>query len=275
MTAGQVHGHYGREQLVDAIAAALRRIGKDPAQLRPADLAGVDEFHARGREASLELAARMAPEQEAEVLDIGCGLGGPSRLLASGYGCRVTGIDLTEDYCGAARTLAEWVGLADRVAYARADALALPFADAAFAHVWTQHVAMNIADKARLYREVFRVLRPGGSFALYDVMQGPGGEAVLPVPWAAQPSMNHLETPDAVRGRLVDAGFDIDHWQDSSDLGRRWFADANRRIAEKGLPPLSIGLVLGPTFVQMAANLGRNLDERRVVLIEAICRRPA
>ena len=275
MTDGHFQRHYGKEQLIEAIAAALRRLGKDPAQLNPADLAGVDEFHVRGREASKELAAKLLPEADAPVLDIGCGLGGPSRLLAAGYGCRVTGIDLTEDYCRAASTLSEWVGLTDRVAYACADALALPFADAGFAHVWTQHVAMNIADKPRLYHEVFRVLRPHGRFALYDVLQGPAGEALLPVPWARETTMNYLATPEALRRLLSDAGFEIVHWQDSTALGRRWFAEASRRIGEKGLPPLGVGLLLGPAFAQMAANMSRNLDEGRIVLIEAVCRRPS
>ena len=147
-----VKEHYTRCDLTEAIREALQQVGKDPAHLQPAELAAVDEFHIRGRQATLELASRIKPTPADRVLDIGSGLGGASRALAATYGCHVTGIDLTEEYCRTARELAEWVGLGDRVTYQQADALDLPFPDGSFDIAWTQHVAMNIPDKATLYR---------------------------------------------------------------------------------------------------------------------------
>jgi MPBQ/MSBQ methyltransferase len=267
-----VERHYRRDGLLAAIEAGLRRAGKDPARLVPEDLAPVDEFHARGRRATLELAARLQPSPASHVLDIGSGLGGPSRLLAAKYGCRVTGIDLTEDYCRVAATLSQWVGLADRVGYCRADALRLPFPDARFDAAWTQHVAMNIADKALLYREIHRVMRPGGAFALYDVLQGPGGAIHLPVPWAREASASHLVTPDALRGLLGASGFALTGWRDTTAEARQAFAEKPRRGGGTE-PPLGLFLVLGADFGAMAASLRRNLDEERVVLIEAVAHR--
>jgi ubiquinone/menaquinone biosynthesis C-methylase UbiE len=218
-----VEEHYTRRDLTGAIREALQQAGKDPADLQPLDLAAVDEFHIRGRQATLELGDRLKPNSSDRVLDIGSGLGGASRALAAAYGCHVTGIDLTEEYCRTARELASWVSLDDKVQYQQADALNLPFPDASFDIAWTQHVAMNIADKATLYREAYRVLKLGGWFAIYDVLQGDGGEVVFPVPWAREPSISHLVTPEELRRLLEQTGFEVEHWQDTTAWGRDWF----------------------------------------------------
>ena len=268
-----VEEHYTRRNLTKAIREALQQVGKDPAHLQPADLAAVDEFHIRGRQATLELASRLKPTATDRVLDIGSGLGGASRALADTYGCHVTGIDLTEEYCRTARELAQWVGLEDYVTYQQANALDLPFPDGSFDIAWTQHVAMNIPDKATLYREACRVLKPGGVFALYDVLQGQGGEVIFPVPWAREPSISHLVTPQELRSLLEQSGFEVDHWQDTTAAGREWFVEMNRRFQESGPPAVSFVLLMGSEFKEMAANQRRNLEENRIALIETICRK--
>ncbi len=267
-----VDDHYGRGDIVAAIRDGLARAGKDLDALVPDDLAPVDEFHVRGRAATLELAERLAPNEASHVLDVGSGLGGASRMLAAGYGCRVTGIDLTESYCRAAATFAGWVGLDHLVEYRQGSALALPFEDASFDAAWTQHVAMNIEDKGAMYAEVRRVLGPGGRFAIYDVLQGAGGAVRYPVPWAREPSISFLVTPDELRDLLVAAGFEIESWRDTTALARDWFREVAARIAEDGPPPLGWHLFLGADFKDMAANQRRNLKEDRVALIEAVAR---
>ncbi len=268
-----VEEHYTRRDLTGGIREALQQVGKDPAHLQPADLAAVDEFHIRGRQATLELADRIKPTATDRVLDIGSGLGGASRALADTYGCHVTGIDLTEEYCRTARELAEWVGLDDYVTYQQANALDLPFPEGSFDIAWTQHVAMNIPDKATLYREAYRVLKRGGVFALYDVLQGPGGEVIFPVPWARDPSISHLVTPPELRSLLEQSGFAVEHWQDTTAAGRDWFIEMNRRFQRSGPPAISFVLLLGSEFKEMAANQRRNLEENRIALIETICRK--
>ena len=267
-----VEDHYTPGDLIEAIRDGLRRAGKDVDNLAPADLAAIDEFHIRGRAASVELAERLGLDAETTVLDVGCGLGGASRLLAADYGCKVTGIDLTEAYCQAAGAIAQWVGLDRLTAYRQGDALDLPFADSAFEVAWTQHVAMNIRQKDLMYAEVRRVLEPGGLFAIYDVMQGRGGDIFFPVPWAGDPSISFLVEPDAARRLLTEAGFEIVSWRDTTAEGRAWFQKMAARLRTGAAPPLGFHLLLGPAFARMAENQRRNLEEDRIALIECVCR---
>ncbi|MEX0921158.1 MAG: methyltransferase domain-containing protein [Rhodovibrionaceae bacterium] len=263
--------HYTRGGLAEKIFAALRAAGKDPEKLTLDDLAPIDEFHSRGREATLELAgfARLMPETR--VLDLGCGLGGPARRLAKIFACRVTGLDLTPEYVEVANLLAECCGLKSRIAFIQGNALDTPFEDASFDVVWSQHAAMNIADKAKLYAEAARLLKPGGRLALYDILAGEGGAPHFPLPWARDPAHSHLIAPEALRETLSAAGFEVQHWRERSADGLAWFTAAEEHFAAKGLPPLGLHLLLGEEdFLAMIENLRRNFAEGRVRLFEAI-----
>lgn len=268
-----VASHYARRDLAQAIFAALENAGRDLSRLTLEDLAPIDEFHIRGREATLELGRALGLSPGMAVLDVGSGLGGPSRHLATAYGCRVTGIDLTAEYCRVASLLADRLGLADRVAYRQGDALAMPFDDDTFDAAYTQHAAMNIPDKAALYAEVARVLKPGGTFGIYDILQGPGGNVVYPTPWARDPSTSFLATPEGLRGLLEAAGFEILGWRDTSEAGHHWFVAMRERIAKEGAPALGAHILLGPQFADMAKNQLQNLGQGRIVLLEVVCRR--
>lgn len=270
-TETQVAAHYTRAGLVDAVDAALVKAGKDPTRVAREDLAPIDEFHIRGREATADLGAHLALRGSDTVLDVGSGLGGPSRQLAAAYGCDITGIDLTADYCAFATEFARRLGLSDRVRYRQGSALAMPFADSSFDVAYTQHVAMNVADKDTLYREIRRVLKPGGRFGIYDLLQGEGGAVHFPLPWARNPATSHLARPDDMRRMLCAAGFEIVSWIDSSEAGKAWFGGVSRRIAEKGPPILGTHLLMGEDFTEMAKNQVRNLTEDRIRPTEIVC----
>ncbi len=269
-----VADHYARNDLSRTILSALKAVGRDPDHLVLEDLAPLDEFHVRGREATIELAELVAPARDAEVLDLGCGIGGPSRVLAARFGCRVVGLDLTQSYCDAAAMLAERVGLAHLVDYRQGDALATGLDDGSFDLVWTQHAAMNIADKAGLYGEARRVLRSGGRLALYDVLAGPGGPPHYPVPWAGDPAISFLVSPDELRGLLIGAGFAIETWQDCTDAARAWFRDFAARLRGGDKTTLGIRTILGEDFPAMAENLALSFAEHRVAVAQVVCRRP-
>jgi ubiquinone/menaquinone biosynthesis C-methylase UbiE len=268
-----IQAHYARPDIGKQILAALEKAGKDIDRLTPGDLAPIDEFHIRGRAATLELARVAGVDSTKKVLDVGSGLGGPARALAREFGCQVTGIDLTEEYCRVAEMLSGRVGLSTHLEFLQGDALDLPFADATFDVVWTEHVAMNIPDKSRLYRQMHRVLKPGGTLAIYDILAGPAGPVHFPVPWARVPQSSFLATPDELRRLLDEAGFRIADWADTTDLARAWFAALAGKVRKEGLPPLGFHLLLGPEFKEMARNQRRNLDEARIVLAQIVARK--
>lgn len=268
----EVESHYSAGgSLVSVIGDRLRKAGKLPGTLTAADLATIDEFHIRGRQATLELAASLNVNAQSRVLDIGSGLGGPARTVAENYDCHVTGVDLTEAFCEAAAALSDWVGLADRVSFRQGDATALPFADSAFDAAMTIHVAMNIDRKDRMYAEARRVLRPGGRFAVYDILQGEGGEVLYPVPWAREPSISHLVTPDDMESLLRNAGFEIVESQDTTEEGQRWFEAMAARLAGGDVPAVTFQAFLGEDFPQMARNQVANLRDRRIRTVSYVC----
>ena len=268
----KVASHYSeRNDLADAIAERLRAAGKDVSALTTADLGAIDEFHIRGRKATLELAAELGLTAKSHVLDIGSGLGGPARTLAETYGCRVSGIDLTPAFCAAATALSSWVGLAEKVDFAVGNATELAFPDASFDAAITIHVAMNIAAKDRMYAEAHRVLKPGARFGVYDVLQGEGGDVLYPVPWAREPSISHVATPAEMTGLLTAAGFKIISTVDSTEEGQLWFEAMAARIKQGGAPPLTFRTFLGDDFAQMTQNQVRNLRERRIRTVSYIC----
>jgi len=268
-----IQTHYGRQDVGSVILAALEKAGKDLDHLTPEDLAPVDEFHIRGGVATLELARAAGLDAHKRVLDVGSGLGGTSRCLAREFGCRVTGIDLTEEYCRAAAMLSAKVGLADLVDYRQGDATNLPFDDASFDVVWTEHVAMNIPDKRQLYKEMHRVLRPGGTLAIYDILAGPSSAVLFPVPWARTPETSFLVQPNELRKLLEDAGFTISDWSDTTEAARAWFVSLAEKIRVEGFPPIGFHLLLGDEFKAMAQNQGRNLQEGRIVLGQVVARK--
>jgi len=268
-----IQTHYTRTDLGDVILAALEKAGKDVNRLTPEDLAPIDEFHIRGRAATLELARAAGLDATKLVLDVGSGVGGTSRCLAKEFGCRVTGIDLTDEYCRAAAMLSARTGLTHLVDFRQGDATKLPFDDQAFDVVWTEHVAMNISDKARLYKEMHRVLKPGGTLAIYDVLAGPSGPVLFPVPWARTPDTSFLVQPDELRTLLAEAGFTVTDWSDTTEAARAWFVSLAEKIRKEGFPSLGFHVLLGADFKAMAQNQGRNLQEGRIVLAQIVARK--
>lgn len=268
-----VEGHYGHGEVLERILRTLQAMGKDMTRLVPSDLAPVDEFHIRGREATIELANRAALRPGLRVLDVGSGLGGSARFLASEYRCHVTGIDLTREYVNAARALADLVGLGGEVEFRQANALDLPFADASFDVVWTEHAQMNIEDKRAFYGQGARVLKAGGELVFHDIFKGDGPPVDFPVPWAEEASISFLATPETARDILEAVGFEITHWEEKTRQSLEWFSAAIEKIKVAGPPPLGIHLLMGPSAKLKLENMVRNLEERRIVVFLAVARK--
>jgi len=262
----EVRDHYRATGLTERLRMALAAFGPEDQRLTPQQLAALDQFHTRGLAATAELAELAGITAGMSVLDVGGGIGGPARFLAETRGCRVTGIDLSAPFVEAARYLTDRTGLGGRVSFETGSALALPFEDGQFDAVLLQHVAMNIADRMRLYRDIRRVLKTGGNFATFDVVELSGTQH-FPVPWARTPATSSLLTEAATRAAIEAAGFRARHWRDDTEAAKGWIA----QLRQSG-PPASpnLGTVMGPDFAELAANLGRNLMEGRLGILMAV-----
>lgn len=261
-----VRDHYRATGLTERLKAALAVLGPDDEVLTPQQLGALDQFHTRGLAATNELAQLTGMTAAASVLDVGSGIGGPARYLAETFGCRVTGVDLSEPFVDAARYLTARTGQNEQVTFQTASALDLPFDDGRFDIVLLQHVAMNIADRAQLYREIRRVLTPGGKFASFDVVLN-RGEPHYPVPWARTPETSFLLTAAATCEAVEQAGFRALTLQDDTEAAKQWVI----QLRDAGPPPPpNLSVVMGPDFAQLAANLGRNLLEGRLGVLMAV-----
>jgi SAM-dependent methyltransferase len=262
--------HYGHIGLGDKILAALTAAGKDVDRLAPDDLAPIDEFHTRGRTATVELAHLLQLSADHHVLDLGCGIGGPSRYLAQTFGCRVTGLDLTPEFCRVAAMLTERTGLSNRIDYREGDALAIPFPDQSFDVVWSQNVAMNIADRGRFYAQILRVLKPGGRYGFADIVAGNGNTPHFPLPWARLPTASFLLTAQATRDALTAAGLVITTLEDQSDDA---IAQQKART-QLGSTALGVHLILGADGPAILRNSVRSLEEGSIRLVQGVAVRP-
>lgn len=249
------------------IESALRETGKDPGNLTAHDLVGLGHFHTLGLPATRELAVLAGITADDRVLDAGGGIGGTARFLVEQIGCHVTTVDVTPEYCDVARWLNAAVGLSRLIDVYEADARDLPFGDESFHVVVSQHVQMNISDKAGLYREVRRVLSAEGRLALWDVTAGPKQPLRYPVPWADRPERSHLVTPQELQALLRNAGFEVVAWNDLSAVA----TEGMHAVLNAPAHPLGLHVFV-PDLRTKVTNLVENLEDCRIRLIQAVLR---
>ena len=260
-----VQAHYHRPDLYETVIKKLQEQGVDLAKVSRKDIAGVDEFHVRGAEVSMELAKSLDLRGKT-LLDVGCGIGGPCRMLAEVYHCRVTGIDLNEEYIRTAEKLSQLVGLSGHTDFLQANATELPFEDHSFDVVWTQHVQMNIPDKHSFYQEISRVLNPGGNFLYYDIFKQGDVPIAYPVPWAEDDAISFLFPSEEMNRLLLDLGFRVLHTKDQTEKGIAFFEKLMKRIKEKGPPKIGINLLMGEKTPVKIGNLLSGLKEGKLQL---------
>jgi SAM-dependent methyltransferase len=258
--------HYSATGLTERLQSALAALAPEDQLLTVAQLAPLDQFHIRGLHATAELANAATLDESSRVIDIGSGIGGPARYLASMFDCQVTGLDLSPSFVDAATYLTHRCALANRATFLVGDALQLPFPPGSFDAVFLQHVAMNIADRDALYSGVYRVLAPGGRFITYDLVRR-HDEVLYPVPWARDPAQSLLLTEDQTRAALQQAGFRTRLWRNDTRLAIEWFQATTAAPSPGGF---NLGLVMGPDFRTMTANLARNLEENRLDVVSAV-----
>lgn len=265
-----VNEHYATGDLGTVILNALAGQGKDVNALQVTDLAPIDQFHSRGREATDELAAMAKLRGGENILDVGGGMGGSARILAQEFGCSVTVLDLTSEFVRVGELFTARTHLQDHVKFQLGSALEMPFDAHSFDVAWSQHSTMNIGDKAKLSAEIYRVLKPGGRYALHEITAGPNQPVYYPVPWATTPDISFLETPEALQARLEAVGFRRVAWQEETDAVREFFHRRAVAIAVGETPPLGLHLFFKERFVPAFRNIDRNFQEQRLRVVAGV-----
>ena len=270
----EVARHYGSGGIAERILAALRAAHGAEAPVTADALSVLDHFHGRGIVATRELVELLKPQPGEHILDIGSGIGGPARWTAAHCDVRVTGVDLTPEFCEAAVALNRAAGLADRVTIKQGSALALPVPDGQFDRAYSQNVIMNIADKRAFYREAFRALKPGGSLALSNLCRGADGDFIYPVPWAETAETSFLAAVDEMRADLAAAGFAIARFEDTTEATLPATIRNRERLQHEGLAALGTHLILGERLKEMQINSALNQERGLCRTIEALALKP-
>jgi ubiquinone/menaquinone biosynthesis C-methylase UbiE len=275
----KVASHYAPEDLRDRVAAVLKAAGKDSSNTKVEHLVSLDQSHVMGDVPNRRLAETAGVRREHRVLDVGCGMGGPARLLAATYGCRVTGIDVTEPYLETAELLTELTNLTELVSVQRGDALDLPFDDETFDIGWTQHALQNFPDKTRFFGEFNRVLKPGAKAVVHDLYRGPSGEVHFPALWGEDESVSFLDPDTEIQRVMQHCGFRIVHWEDTTQ--EAWDSNAQRaegdlqhRAREPGVPGLDISLLHGERWMELAGNSVKDFEVGAIGIFEAVLEKP-
>lgn len=270
-----VSDHYIHGNLLNAIEATLPALGKTTENVTIEDLASVDEFHIGGRVATDNLIDQLDFSEQGYVLDVGCGLGGAARHVATKYKNRVAGIDLTPEYIETGKVLCSWLKLDRFITLEQGSALSMPFQHNVFDGGYMLHVGMNIDDKASLFAEIFRVLKSGSSFGVYDVMRQKEGELIYPVPWATESSTSKLSTPDQYKQALSDAGFEITTENNRRDFSLEFFKQLREKtVARGGPPPLGLHTLMQESTANKIKNMIDNIANNFIAPVEIIAHKP-
>jgi ubiquinone/menaquinone biosynthesis C-methylase UbiE len=270
----KVAAHYAHGDLLNAIRSSLGQQGKSIGNITIEDLGPVDEFHIGGRQATSSFLGQFEFSDQDHILDVGCGLGGSARYVASQFGARVTGIDLTQEYVDTGNVLCGWVNLDKQISLSQGSALSMPFEDESFNAAYMMHVAMNIENKAQLFEEIYRVLRPGASFGVYDVMRSGDGELSYPVPWATEKSTSNLAAPDEYREALVNAGFEVSLENNRRDFALSFFKQLREQTeARDGPPPLGLHTLMQESTGIKIQNMVHNITEGYIAPVEIFARK--
>ena len=262
---------YLHGDLLNSIQVSIAKLGKTPDSITIEDLAPVDEFHIGGRMATANLIEQLDITEQGHILDVGCGLGGAARFVADKYNIQVTGIDLVHEYIETGKVLCTWVNLNNRITLEHGSALSMPFQDDSFDGGFMLHVGMNIEDKAQLFTEIYRVLRSGSSFGVYDIMRYKDGELTYPVPWATDNLTSKLATPDQYKEVILRAGFEVTGESNRRDVAIKFFEELRAKTeAKSGPPALGLHILMKESTTIKINNMIDNIARDYIAPVEII-----
>ena len=272
-TAAILARHYAPNTLLANLHDAIQVLGKAPDMVTADDLAPMDEFHVGSREATEALLAPLQLQPSQRLLDVGCGLGGAARFVASCYGCSVTGVDLTAEFVEVGNELCRWLGLSDKVDLQQGDILSLPLASEQFDGAYMIHVGMNIRDKAALFKEVARTIKPGGFFAIFDLMRMTEGDITFPVPWSGGPETSFVATQADYQAALQAAGLQLQFHRNRHAYALDFYHRMKRLVADSGPGPIGLHLLMGTATETRLSNAYGAMEAGIIAPVEMVARR--
>lgn len=270
-----IETHYTHGDLLKTLELVFNELGQMPDSVTMEQLAAIDEFHIGGRQATTHLIEQVQFADQVKLLDIGCGLGGTTRYLASHYDSQVIGIDLTAEYLNVGKLFNQNLGLTDKINLLQASALSLPFAEQTVDGVTMLHVGMNIEDKQKLFSEVFRCLRKKSYFLIYDVMQSNEGEIFYPLPWSSTAKNSYLASIETYQKALIEAGFEIHKINNRREFSINYFNQQAEVIkADRVKPTLSLQTLIRDDAKSKFSNLIQQIKSNVLAPVEIIAIKP-
>ncbi|HIF88732.1 MAG TPA: methyltransferase domain-containing protein [Candidatus Thioglobus sp.] len=269
--------HYRRHNLEQLVRAALNHAKQLNKPFDHKIIAAVDQFHIGGLAATLKMIELAGFNPQDKVLDVGCGIGGAARTIACTSNCHVTGVDLSEDYCQAARLISKQLNMGNQTKFIRANALKMPFKKNSYSALWTQHITMNICDKKALMTEFYRVLKPAGQLLMYEVLctTRANDSVNYPLPWAKESKDSFLDNIHNYGALIHNCGFELNHLQDVSSTAIVSIQRVIERIKQGGKKEPGLEIILGESFLTMMENLLEALQNDRLSVVEFVATKPS
>jgi cyclopropane fatty-acyl-phospholipid synthase-like methyltransferase len=209
---------------VSSVRKMLAMQGKAKGPLNVDDLTALghlDQYHYLGKQTCYEIVEALQLDDRRHVLDIGSGVGGTSRVIAEASGCRVTAVELQEPLNELAEQLTQRVGLEDKIDYVSGSFMDYQ-TDTGFDHFVSLLVFLHIPDRNLVLRHCYRLLKPGGTFFIEDLVERKPFSEEEKHTLLTKVSAPSVSNKEAYTEDLQQAGFTDLHITDMSDTWRDW-----------------------------------------------------
>ena len=268
-----VEAFWTRGDIHSRIHLAMTKANLIDQKLEIKELFPIDQYHARGIAATVDLAKRMPIKKNQSILDIGCGLGGPARYYAKEFECIITGIDITPSFIEIGNEFNKITSMSNKVKLKIGDGEILDFKNEIFDGAYSQHVTMNISDRKKFFSEAFRVLKKGSFFAFTEHGLGAEGNPIFPLPWADTEEMSYLLPPEQTILLLKEIGFSNIEIIDTGDKYILGYEKLTKSSSEKKKPILGIHVIGGESMQERSMNSMKSIKENRTLPFEIVCRK--
>ncbi|MDC1375490.1 methyltransferase domain-containing protein [bacterium] len=267
----EVEAFWTRGDIHSRIHSAMTKANLIDKKLEIEELFPIDQYHARGIAATIDLGKRMPIKKHQCILDIGCGLGGPARYYAKEFECIITGIDITPSFVEIGNEFNKITSMSNKVELKVGDGEILDFKSEIFDGAYSQHVTMNVSDRKKFFSEAFRVLKKGSFFAFTEHGLGKEGNPIFPLPWANTEKMSFLLPPEKTISLLKEIGFSNIEIIETGDKYISGYKKLTNPLPKKENPILGIHVIGGESMKERSINSMKSINENRTLPFEVVC----